>query len=121
MLRLHVPLDELPQSVLDIPNTGPLMYMVLFFQSTGVRLQSTGQLYRESKTGITTMFTNGIDTGDMLLKDEIEIPVDMTVGELHDIMSLQGARPLIKTLRALENGTLIRTSRMKARLLMRPK
>lgn len=63
----------------------------------------------EKKTGITTMYTDvGIDTGDMLLKKELEIGPDMTVGELHDKMSVLGAEVLLETLTALKNGTLQR-------------
>lgn len=63
----------------------------------------------EKKTGITTMYTDvGIDTGDMLLKKELEIGPDMTVGELHDKMSVLGAEVLQETLTALKNGTLQR-------------
>lgn len=42
----------------------------------------------------------------MLLKSEIEIPEDMTAGELHDRMSLLGAETLIQTIKKLEEGTL---------------
>ena len=63
----------------------------------------------ERKTGITTMYTDvGIDTGDMLLKKELEIAPDMTVGELHDKMAVLGAEVLMNTLTALKNGTLQR-------------
>lgn len=63
----------------------------------------------EKKTGITTMFTDvGLDTGDMLLKKEIEIGPDMTVGELHDQMAVLGAEVLKDTLVELQNGTLLR-------------
>jgi methionyl-tRNA formyltransferase len=63
----------------------------------------------EKTTGITTMFTDvGLDTGDMLLAGEISIGPDMTVGELHDKMSILGAEVLRDTLVALKNGTLVR-------------
>ncbi len=63
----------------------------------------------EKTTGITTMYTDiGMDTGDMLLKRELEITDDMTVGDLHDKMSVLGAEVLLDTLKSLENGTLIR-------------
>ncbi len=63
----------------------------------------------EKKTGITTMFTDvGIDTGDMLLKKELEINPDMTVGELHDKMAVLGAEVLKETLIELKKGTLKR-------------
>lgn len=63
----------------------------------------------EKTTGITTMFTDvGLDTGDMLLKKELAIEPDMTVGELHDRMSILGAEVLKDTLAELKNGTLKR-------------
>lgn len=63
----------------------------------------------EEKTGITTMFTDvGLDTGDMLLKSELAIGPDMTVGELHDKMAVLGAQVLRETLLELKKGTLKR-------------
>lgn len=63
----------------------------------------------EKKTGITTMFTDvGIDTGDMLLKKELDIGPDMTVGELHDKIAVIGAEVLKDTLIELKKGTLKR-------------
>lgn len=113
----------LPQSVLDIPKYGTInVHGSLLPKYRGAAPIHWAIINGESKTGITTMFTDiGLDTGDMLLKDEIEIPVDMTVGELHDIMSLQGAKTLIKTLRALENGTLIRTKQDESLATYAPK
>ena len=61
----------------------------------------------EGKTGITTMFTDvGMDTGDMLLSESLEIDPDMNSGELHDVLKEMGARVLIDTLRVLEEGGL---------------
>ena len=63
----------------------------------------------EKVTGITTMFTDvGLDTGDMLLKRELEIGPDMTAGELHDAMAVLGAEVLKETLIQLKSGTLVR-------------
>ena len=63
----------------------------------------------DSVTGITTMFTDeGLDTGDMLLKKEIEITGNMTAGELHDRLALMGAQVLKETLEQLKNGILQR-------------
>ncbi len=62
---------------------------------------------REKTTGVTTMLTDiGIDTGDMLLKKEIEILPDETAGELFDRIAILGAQVLEETLQALEAGTL---------------
>ena len=46
----------------------------------------------DAKSGVTVMqVAEGLDTGDMLLKDEIEITSSTTGGELHDKLALQGA------------------------------
>lgn len=64
----------------------------------------------ETKTGITTMYMDkGWDTGDMLLKEEVEIGSKMTVGELHDRLAEVGSKLLVETLRQIENGTAPRT------------
>ncbi len=56
------------------------------------------------------MYTDtGMDTGDMLLKEEMEISENMTAGELHDCLSVMGARVLKDTLERLKNNTLVRT------------
>lgn len=54
-------------------------------------------------TGITTMLMNeGLDTGDMLLKEEIEITDTMTGGELHDKMAEIAPQILLETLDNIE-------------------
>lgn len=59
----------------------------------------------ETKTGITTMYMDkGWDTGDMILKEEVEIGPEMTVGELHDLLAAVGSRLLVETLRQIEDG-----------------
>lgn len=57
----------------------------------------------EKVTGITTMLMNeGLDTGDMLLKEEIEITDTMTGGELHDKMAELAPKILLETLDKIE-------------------
>lgn len=63
----------------------------------------------ERITGITTMFTDvGLDTGDILLKKELDIDSDITEGELHDKMAILGAGVLKDTLAELKKGSLVR-------------
>ena len=63
----------------------------------------------ETETGVTTMMTEiGMDTGDMLLKTVTPIEPDETYGELSDRLAVLGAELLLKTLDALETGTLVR-------------
>ncbi|HZZ74823.1 MAG TPA: methionyl-tRNA formyltransferase, partial [Puia sp.] len=61
----------------------------------------------ENKTGVTTFkLQQEIDTGNILLMEEISIGPDETAGELHDRMKDIGARLVIKTIRGMMDGTL---------------
>lgn len=63
----------------------------------------------EHTTGVTTMYMDvGLDTGDMILKAEIDIEEDETGGSLHDKLSVLGADLLAETLKQLENHMAIR-------------
>lgn len=60
-------------------------------------------------SGVTTMYmAEGLDTGDMILKEEVQIPEDMTGAQLHDALSACGASLIVKTLDALADGTAVR-------------
>ncbi|MDP9339747.1 MAG: methionyl-tRNA formyltransferase [Acidobacteriota bacterium] len=59
----------------------------------------------ETKTGLTTMRIDvGMDTGDMLLQEEVDIEADETAAELTARMSEIGAALMIETLRGLPDG-----------------
>lgn len=63
----------------------------------------------EKETGVTTMLmAEGLDTGDMLLKESVAIGDDETASELHDRLSAVGAELLIKTISAVKVGTITR-------------
>lgn len=63
----------------------------------------------EKKTGVTTMFTDvGLDTGDILLKRDLEIGENETAGELFDRIAVLGAKTLIETIELLQKGELKR-------------
>jgi len=100
----------LPKSLLDVPPLGTInVHGSLLPALRGAAPIQWSIINGDRETGITTMFTEaGLDTGDMLLKEIVEIPDDMTAGELHDMMSIVGAATLIKTLHMLEAGTLRR-------------
>ena len=48
----------------------------------------------------------GLDTGDMLLKKEVEIAPDETGGSLHDRLAGLGSGLLLDTLKGVEEGTI---------------
>ena len=55
-------------------------------------------------SGVTIMkMAEGLDTGDMLMKGEVEITPNMTGGDLHDKLAAIGADLVLKTLREWKN------------------
>lgn len=60
----------------------------------------------ETVSGVTTMqMDEGLDTGDMLLKTEVPLEPEETGGSLHDKLATAGASLCVRTLKALEEGT----------------
>jgi methionyl-tRNA formyltransferase len=100
----------LPESVLDIPPLGCInVHASLLPKYRGAAPIQRAIINGEKVTGITTMFTDaGMDTGDMLLQKELEITDSMTAGELHDRLSVLGAKVLRDTLKRLQDGTIER-------------
>ena len=98
----------LTKEVLDIPKYGCInLHASLLPMYRGAAPLNWAIINGEKKSGNTTMLMDvGLDTGDMLLKDEVEITEDMTAGNLHDILMERGADLLIKTMEGLYNGTI---------------
>lgn len=101
----------LPQELLDIPKYGCVnVHGSLLPEYRGAAPIQWAVLNGDKKTGVTTMFMNaGMDTGDMILKEEVEIGEDEMTGELWDRLKTIGANLLIKTVKEIENGTATRT------------
>lgn len=60
----------------------------------------------KKKTGITIMkMDNGLDTGDMLTKAEVEIMPDDNFETMHDKLADVGGKLLVDTLKMIEEGT----------------
>lgn len=112
----------LSKAVLDIPRLGTInVHASLLPQYRGSAPINWCILSGEHKAGVTTMMTNeGIDTGDMLLRDEMEIGENETAEELTERLSRLGAQTLLRTLRALEDGTLVRTPQNEAEASYQP-
>lgn len=63
----------------------------------------------EKTTGITTMYMEkGLDTGDMILKEEISIEKEDTFETLHDKLAELGGSVLAKTLKLIEKNEIVR-------------
>lgn len=101
----------LPKSVLDIPKLGCInVHASLLPRYRGAAPIQRCIMEGEKVTGVTTMYmAEGLDTGDMILKEEVAITEDMTGSMLHDKLSRTGARLICDTLSLLEKGTAPRT------------
>ena len=97
----------LPQRVLDLPQYGCVnIHGSLLPQYRGAAPIQWSILNGEKETGVTTMLmAAGIDTGDILLQEKTAIGAEETAGELFDRLAQLGASLLLKTLAALQNGT----------------
>ena len=100
----------LPQRILDIPPLGCInVHASLLPRYRGAAPMQRCLMAGETMTGVTTMFMDaGLDTGDMLLQEKVEIDASMTMETLHDLLSNIGAGLLVKTIMALMDGTLLR-------------
>lgn len=93
----------LTKEVLDIPKYGCInLHGSLLPMYRGAAPLNWVIINGEKKSGNTTMLMDiGLDTGDMLLKDEIDIDINMTTGELHDKLKISGADLLLKTIEGM--------------------
>lgn len=100
----------LPQELLNIPKYGCInVHGSLLPQYRGAAPIQWSVLNGDKKTGITTMFMDsGMDTGDMILKEEVEIGEDETTGELWDKLKVLGGNLLVKTIKQIESGKVTR-------------
>lgn len=96
----------LPKELLDIPKMGCInVHGSLLPKYRGAAPIQWSVLNGDKETGITTMYMDvGMDTGDMILKREVEIGEDETTGELWDRLSDIGADLLVETLEVIEKG-----------------
>ena len=100
----------LPKEILDIPTQGAInVHGSLLPKYRGAAPIQWAVLNGDKTTGITTMYMDeGMDTGDMILKQEVEIGENETTGELWDKLADLGGKLLVETLKQIENKTVKR-------------
>lgn len=100
----------LPEEILNMPKHGCInVHGSLLPEYRGAAPMQRAIIDGKKVTGITTMFmAKGMDTGDMLLKTEVEILPTDNFEDLHDKMAVAGADLLLKTIDGLEAGTIER-------------
>ena len=96
----------LPKDILEIPKLGSVnVHASLLPKYRGAAPIQWAVLNGEKTTGVTTMFMDeGMDTGDIILKQEVEIGENETTGELWERLSKIGGRLLIETVDKIEKG-----------------
>jgi methionyl-tRNA formyltransferase len=97
----------IPKNVLDFPKHGCVnVHGSLLPKYRGASPINAAIINGEKITGITTMYMDeGIDTGDMLLKESTEIGEIETFGEVYNRLAHIGGKLLIETLNQIKNGT----------------
>ena len=99
----------LTKEILDIPKYGCInLHASLLPMYRGAAPLNWAIINGEKVSGNTTMLMDvGLDTGDMILKDEVEITNYMTTGELHDILMVRGADLLIKSIEGIASENIV--------------
>ncbi len=98
----------LPRDILSLPDFGCInIHASLLPKYRGAAPINWAIINGESKTGITIMLMDeGMDTGSVLLQEEVEIGAEDTTGSLSLRLSKVGADVLMKALTGLEDGSL---------------
>ena len=112
----------LSQEILDIPPMGNInVHASLLPKHRGAAPIAYAIMAGDAKAGVTTMMMDaGIDTGDILLQEETGIAESETCGELTVRLSGIGAELLIRTIRAMEAGSLKRIPQDEAKMTYDP-
>ena len=101
----------LPPSIIHMPKYGCInVHASLLPKYRGAAPIQWAVIDGEKETGITTMqMDEGLDTGDMMLKEVVPVDKKETGGSLHDKLAACGGKIILETLQKVEDGTVIYT------------
>jgi len=110
-LQVVVAFRMLPEVVWNMPKYGTFnLHASLLPNYRGAAPIHWAIINGETKTGVTTFFIDEkIDTGAIILQEEISIEPDETVGSLHDKLMDLGSELVLKTVRLIENNSVSTT------------
>jgi methionyl-tRNA formyltransferase len=105
-LQIVVAFRMLPKAVWQMPKFGTFnLHASLLPQYRGAAPIHWAIINGETKTGVTTFFIDDkIDTGEIILQEEISILNTETVGTLHDKLMFLGAALVSKTIDLISDG-----------------
>lgn len=110
-LQVVVAFRMLPEVVWKMPTLGTFnLHASLLPNYRGAAPINWAIINGETKTGVTSFFIDEkIDTGAMILSEEIEISTTENAGELHDKLMILGSDVVVKTLSLIESGKVTTT------------
>lgn len=99
----------LPKEILELPKYGCLnVHASLLPEYRGAAPIQWAVIDGKEKTGITIIrMDEGVDTGDMICSEEIEIAAGETGGSLHDKLAAAGGPLLLRAMEQVEAGTAV--------------
>jgi methionyl-tRNA formyltransferase len=105
-LQIVVAFRMLPEAVWRMPAYGTFnLHASLLPNYRGAAPINWAIINGETKTGVSTFFIDDkIDTGDMILQEEITIDPQENAGSLHDKLMEMGSQLVLKTVSLIENG-----------------
>ena len=97
----------IPENILSLPKFGCVnVHASLLPRHRGASPIQTSILCGDKETGVTTQLMDiGVDTGDIIMQQEVIIDEEETTGTLFDKLAEAGAKLCVKTLEAIENNT----------------
>ncbi len=105
-LQVVVAFRILPEQVFNMPTHGTFnLHGSILPQYRGAAPINWAIINGEKESGVTTFFLKKkVDTGNILFIDKTPITDDMTAGQLHDKLMDIGAKLVLKTVKAIEQG-----------------
>jgi methionyl-tRNA formyltransferase len=110
-LQIVVAFRMLPEVVWQMPKFGTFnLHASLLPNYRGAAPINWAIINGESKTGVSTFFIDEkIDTGEMILQEEVAIEPDENAGNLHDKLMSIGSDLVMKTVKLIETDSAITT------------
>jgi methionyl-tRNA formyltransferase len=108
-LMIVVAFRMLPEQVWKMPRLGTFnLHASLLPDYRGAAPINHALINGDTTTGLTTFFLEKeIDTGKIIMQEEIAIDQDENAGSLHDRLMMNGAKLVVRTIRKIESGDLL--------------
>lgn len=118
-LQIVVAFRMLPKVVWQMPEYGTFnLHASLLPNYRGAAPINWAIINGETKTGVSTFFIDEkIDTGEMILQEEMPIHPNENVGELHDRLMGTGSLLVLKTVALISKGDVVTTPQLENTLI----